>query len=110
MRYTFLKIEDTADGQLAFLLDEKRGAVVVAPVEWMQEERSVERTVVRPRPAIRYVDEQEEQPIMPPRKVPVTVDNGDEPTPEQIAKFPPKSASIVPAHMLGLFNDPSKAQ
>lgn len=67
MRYQFIKIEETTEGSIAYMLDTERGVVVIAPVEYLGEAPVVRR---KPKPMIRYIEEDEEVlPVAPIRRV-----------------------------------------
>lgn len=126
MRYEFLKIERTDNGKVAYLLDNERGVIVVAPVEFLSETTAVETLRPCPRAAVRYRDETDETPILGviPRNRKEIYDDPSfvdikendiverEPEPEERAsiekQFPrPKDRrSIIPSHMRGIFAPP----
>lgn len=67
MRYEFIKIENTRDGVMAYMLDHERGVVVIAPVEYMNE-APAERPVARVPRRVEYVEEPVEMVARPVRR------------------------------------------
>ena len=111
-RYEFIKIENTREGQLAYMLDTERGVVVIAPVEWMGEvQEDKEAEVVRPQRVMRreFVQEREREEVDPrdlidlpdPRKAAkVTV---PAPSLKNLRAKDIKTNSIVPPSLRGVF-------
>lgn len=68
MKYEFIKIENTREGMMAYMLDHERGVVVIAPVEYLGE-MPAEKPVRMPR-RVEYVEE-ELPPVRTVRRAPV---------------------------------------
>lgn len=119
MRYEFIKIVDTQEGQIAYMLDHERGVVVVAPVEYLGEapvERAPVRPVVRrapaPAPVRRVVTEVIEEEVVEEEVVDHTpVMRGGRVAGEGVdatglkdigTSRPQKTQSIMPPHLRGI--------
>lgn len=57
MKYEFIKIENTDEGMMAFMLDHDRGVVVIAPVEYLGEAPRTRATVRVPTRRVVEVEE-----------------------------------------------------
>lgn len=118
-RYDFIKIEHVDGVDMAYLLDNDRGVVILAPVEMMGEELSpAPRRRLVPAMTYRGSDEEEiEVPRRPaPRRVVQTLDEERNLAPHDIAPAQPeqptrpmpRAKSIVPPHLRGVFLKPGK--
>lgn len=127
MSYKFLKIESTREGQLAYLLDEDRGVVVVAPVEYMGEVPAEVKPIRRrATPVLDYIEEDvprartiRREFTQEVEEVPAEVEYEDEAPPVRPAAKPAKpplsalrtkdlGKSIIPPHLRGVFVRPGK--
>lgn len=124
MRYEFIKIVDTQEGQIAYMLDHERGVIVVAPVEWLGEapvERAPVRRSIIPAPirrAVEHVEVEEERPPVRRSAAPAAEEDTGLPEMEKgpvagegvdahglhdIGKSrPQKPQSIMPPHLRGI--------
>lgn len=121
MRYEFIKIVDTQEGQYAYMLDHERGVIVVAPVEYLGEApvervpaprpvRSIVPAPIRRAPVREVIQEETEvveevvkdkTPVM--RGGPVAGEGVDATGLHDIGHSrPQKTQSIMPPHLRGI--------